>query len=49
MTDIERTLEASDGALAVYAKAVSAGTTDGLLVGPPVAPALRRFAEPRRI
>ncbi len=47
--DIERTLEASDGALAVYAKAVSAGTTDGLLVGPPVAPALRRFAEPRRI
>ena len=47
--DVERTLEASDGALAVYAKAVSAGTTDGLLVGPPVAPALRRFAEPRRI
>jgi glutamate-1-semialdehyde 2,1-aminomutase len=46
--DIDRTLEAADGALAVYAKAVAAGTTDGFLVGPPVAPALRRFAEPRR-
>ena len=44
--DIDRTLEACDGALAVYAKAVSAGTTDGLLVGPPVAPAVRRYAAP---
>ncbi len=47
--DVERTLEASDGALGVYAQAVSAGTTDGLLAGPPVAPALRRYAEPRRL
>ena len=47
--DVDRTLEACDGALAVYAKAVSAGTTDGLLVGPPVAPAVRRYAEPRRL
>lgn len=47
--DLDRTLEACDGALAVYAKAVSAGTTDGFLVGPPVAPAVRRFAEPRRL
>jgi glutamate-1-semialdehyde 2,1-aminomutase len=47
--DIDRTLEAADGALAVYAKAIAAETTDGLLVGPPVAPALRRFAEPRRV
>ena len=47
--DIDRTLEAADGALAVYAKAIAAETTDGFLVGPPVAPALRRYAEPRRI
>ncbi|GAA4397044.1 glutamate-1-semialdehyde 2,1-aminomutase [Fodinibacter luteus] len=46
--DVERTLEAADGALAVYAKAIAAETTDGFLVGPPVAPALRRYAEPRR-
>ena len=46
--DIELTLEACDAALAVYARAVSAGSTDGILVGPPVAPAVRRFAEPRR-
>ena len=46
--DIDRTLEAADGALAVYAKAIAAETTDGFLVGPPVAPALRRYAEPRR-
>ena len=46
--DLELTLEASDAALAVYARAVSAGSTDGILVGPPVAPAVRRFAEPRR-
>ena len=46
--DIDRTLEAADGALAVYAKAIAAETTDGYLVGPPVAPAIRRFAEPRR-
>lgn len=47
--DIERTLEAVDGALALYAKALTAGTTDGLLNGPPVAPALRAFAVPRRL
>jgi glutamate-1-semialdehyde 2,1-aminomutase len=47
--DLDRTLEASDGALAVYVKAISAGTTDGLLVGPPVAPAVRRYAAPRRL
>jgi glutamate-1-semialdehyde 2,1-aminomutase len=46
--DIDHTLEAADGALAVYAKAIAAGTTDGFLNGPPVAPALRRYAEPRR-
>jgi glutamate-1-semialdehyde 2,1-aminomutase len=33
--DVDRTLEAIDGSLEVYAQAMSAGTTDGLLVGPP--------------
>jgi len=47
--DLDRTLEACDGALGVYAKAIAAGTTDGFLVGPPVAPAIRRYAEPRRL
>ena len=47
--DIARTLEACDGAMAVYAKALAAGSTDGLLEGRPVAPALRRYAHPRRL
>jgi glutamate-1-semialdehyde 2,1-aminomutase len=47
--DIALTLEACDGAMAVYARALAAGTTDGLLEGRPVAPALRRYADPRRI
>jgi glutamate-1-semialdehyde 2,1-aminomutase len=47
--DLERTLEACDGAMAVYAKALGAGTTDGRLEGDPVAPALRRYAAPRRL
>ena len=47
--DLDLTLEACDAALGVYAKAIAAGTTDGFLVGPPVAPALRRYAEPRRL
>jgi glutamate-1-semialdehyde 2,1-aminomutase len=33
--DVSRTLEAIDGALAVYARAVEAGSTDGFLLGPP--------------
>ena len=33
--DIDRTIEAIDGALAVYARALADGTTDRLLVGPP--------------
>jgi glutamate-1-semialdehyde 2,1-aminomutase len=33
--DVERTIEAIDGALAVYAKALDAGSTDGFLVGAP--------------
>jgi glutamate-1-semialdehyde 2,1-aminomutase len=33
--DVDRTLEAIDGALGVYAKALVAGSTDGFLVGAP--------------
>jgi glutamate-1-semialdehyde 2,1-aminomutase len=33
----------------VYAKAIEAGSTDDLLFGRPVAPAMREFAEPRRL
>jgi glutamate-1-semialdehyde 2,1-aminomutase len=33
--DVDRTIEAIDGALGVYAQAIEAGSTDGLLVGPP--------------
>lgn len=47
--DIALTLEACDGAFGIYAKALAAGSTDGLLQGPPVAPALRRYAHPRRL
>ena len=47
--DIDQTIEATAGALKVYARAVEAGSTDGLLVGRPVAPAMRDFAEPRRL
>jgi len=47
--DVARTAEAVAGALAVYRRALEAGTVDGLLRGRPVAPALRRRAEPRRL
>jgi glutamate-1-semialdehyde 2,1-aminomutase len=47
--DLEQTLEAVDGVMQVYAKALSAGSVDGLLVGRPVAPALREYAAPRRL
>jgi glutamate-1-semialdehyde 2,1-aminomutase len=47
--DIEHTIDAAAGAMEVYAQAVEAGSTDGLLVGRPVAPAIREFAEPRRL
>ncbi len=47
--DIDLTIEAAAGALEVYARAVEAGSTDGLLEGRPVAPAMREFAEPRRL
>jgi len=47
--DIDQTVEAARGALAVYARAVTAGTTDGFLRGRPVAPSMREFAAPRRL
>ncbi|SEP21228.1 glutamate-1-semialdehyde 2,1-aminomutase [Trujillonella endophytica] len=47
--DVGLTVEAVGEALSVYAKAVDAGSCDGLLRGRPVAPALRRFAAPRQI
>ncbi|MEU9808436.1 glutamate-1-semialdehyde 2,1-aminomutase [Mycobacterium sp. NPDC050853] len=48
-TDIELTIDALRGAAEVYRRAIDAGTTDGFLTGPPVAPALRSSAAPRRI
>jgi glutamate-1-semialdehyde 2,1-aminomutase len=47
--DINQTIDAVSEALEVYAKAIEAGSTEGLLVGRPVAPAIREFAEPRRL
>lgn len=47
--DLDRTVEAVAGTLPVYARALEAGSVDGLLRGRPVAPALRSHAAPRRI
>jgi glutamate-1-semialdehyde 2,1-aminomutase len=47
--DLDCTVEAARRALAVYARAIEAGTVDGLLRGRPVAPALREFAAPRNV
>ena len=40
--DIDRTIDAIDGALSVYARAIATGTTDGLLIGPPSRPVFGR-------
>ena len=47
--DIDETLDGVRQALIVYSQAIDAATVDGLLTGSPVAPAIRRFACPRRI
>jgi glutamate-1-semialdehyde 2,1-aminomutase len=47
--DVDRTIEAVEEALTVYAKALAAGSAAGLLRGRPVAPALRRYAAPRQL
>jgi glutamate-1-semialdehyde 2,1-aminomutase len=47
--DIEQTVSAVRGALPLYKRAIERGSVQGLLEGRPVAPAIRRFAAPRRI
>jgi glutamate-1-semialdehyde 2,1-aminomutase len=47
--DVDETVEAAREAMIVYRKALAAGGVDGLLTGRPVAPALRRYAHPRRL
>jgi glutamate-1-semialdehyde 2,1-aminomutase len=47
--DIDLTVEAVRGAASVYARALDAGSTDGILQGPPVAPAMRPYAAPRQL
>jgi glutamate-1-semialdehyde 2,1-aminomutase len=47
--DITHTIAACREAAAVYRKAIEQGGVDGLLVGRPVAPALRKRAAPRRV
>jgi glutamate-1-semialdehyde 2,1-aminomutase len=43
-SDIDETIEAVGGSLEVYARAVEAQSTDGLLRGRSVAPVYRRYA-----
>ena len=47
--DIALTVAAAAGALDVYARALEAGSVDGLLRGRPVAPALREYVTPRQL
>ncbi len=47
--DVDLTVEAARGAMAVYARALDTGSTDGFLRGRPVAPPLRERAAPRRL
>jgi glutamate-1-semialdehyde 2,1-aminomutase len=47
--DIDQTIEAVEGALEIYARAIEAGSTNGFLMGRPVAPAMRTFAAPRQL
>ncbi len=47
--DIAATVEAAAGSFETYARALRAGSTDGLLRGRPVAPAMRALAHPRRL
>lgn len=48
-TDVDSTVQTLSAALLVYRRALDAGSTDGLLHSRPVAPALRAYAEPRRL
>jgi len=46
--DVDATVSAVSGALPSYAKAIDRGSVDGLVIGRPVAPALRPYANPRQ-
>jgi glutamate-1-semialdehyde 2,1-aminomutase len=48
-TDIDLTVAAVRDALPTYRRALEQGSVDGLLEGRPVAPAIRRTAEPRYV
>ncbi|ALG15683.1 glutamate-1-semialdehyde 2,1-aminomutase [Kibdelosporangium phytohabitans] len=47
--DVQHTVDAAADALSMYRKALDAGGVTGFLTGRPVAPALRRYAAPRRL
>jgi glutamate-1-semialdehyde aminotransferase len=47
--DVDLTVSAARNVLKVYAQALDAGDTGGLLRGQPVAPAVRELAAPRRL
>ncbi len=47
--DVALTVAAAAGALDVYSRALDAGGVDGFLRGRSVAPALREYADPRRV
>lgn len=47
--DIAATLDAADGAMGVYSRALESGSVHGFLEGRPVAPSVREFAAPRRL
>ncbi|GIH76196.1 glutamate-1-semialdehyde 2,1-aminomutase [Planobispora longispora] len=47
--EVAHTVDTAREAMLVYRKALEKGSVDGFLTGRPVAPALRRHADPRRI
>lgn len=47
--DVEQTVVAAEGATTAYRKALETGRPEELFAGRPVAPAHRRYAEPRRL
>jgi len=49
VVDVDLTVTAVRDALPIYRRAIEQGSVDGLLEGRPVAPAIRRTAEPRLI
>lgn len=47
--DIEQTIDACRAAARIYRQAIDNGTVSGLLLGRPVAPAIRRYSAPREV